>query len=360
MLRPFCQGLFSTYLRRSQPCLIRRRFLVTTPTHRPMAFYSLAPLTKQRVMQLKHSMEKNLNALGVLGRIYLAPDEGIGGINCQMSVPLARMDQVKNYFKSLESDFGKIEYTQGVEDTARPSFEKLRILTKKNLVATKHDIKSNELLNQPEYLTPEQWHKELKEKKEKAFLIDMRNQYEYNLGHFMNAIKMKVDTFRDGVYLLDELVENRDKEDDIYMYCTGGIRCSVVGPYLKNKGYQHVKMLKGGISAYGEYIKNQKEHSLFKGKNFVFDSRRIESITDDVLAKCFQCGSVCDHLVNCENNLCHLLFVQCDQCKSKKSTCSSHCQNVIQGIEEYKYDYDYHKQVQGVQSNGDHEPITFI
>ncbi|EIE80129.1 hypothetical protein RO3G_04834 [Rhizopus delemar RA 99-880] len=98
-----------------------------------MAFYSLAPLTKQRVMQLKHSMEKNLNALGVLGRIYLAPDEGIGGINCQMSVPLARMDQVKNYFKSLESDFGKIEYTQGMEDTARPSFEKLRILTKKNV-----------------------------------------------------------------------------------------------------------------------------------------------------------------------------------------------------------------------------------
>lgn len=179
---------------------------------------------------------------------------------------------------------------------------------------------------------------------------------------------MNVDTFRDGVELLDELVENRPKDKDIYMYCTGGIRCSVVGPYLKNKGFEHVKMvkritsikmeemktkeiqLKGGISAYGKYIKEEPENSLFKGKNYVFDDRRTESITNDVLGRCYKCGSVSDHIINCKNNLCHLLFIQCDHCKSKikSSTCSSHCQDVIEGKEEYKYDYDYHKQVHGV------------
>ncbi|RCH86138.1 hypothetical protein CU098_008290, partial [Rhizopus stolonifer] len=265
-LKPFCQGFFSTHFAfpKTKPCVIPRRFLTTTPSYRPMAFYSLAPLSYQRVVQLKKSLEKNLSALGVLGRIYLAPEERIGGINCQMSVPLSRMDQVKDYFKTLEADFGSIEYTQGMQDTLTPSFQKLRILTKRNLVAVKHEIKYKELKDQPDYLTPEQWHKELKEKKEDIFLLDMRNHYEYTLGHFVNAIKMNVDTFRDGVELLDELVENRPKDKDIYMYCTGGIRCSVVGPYLKNKGFEHVKMLKGGISAYGKYIKEEPENSLFK------------------------------------------------------------------------------------------------
>ncbi|CAO3684714.1 unnamed protein product [Rhizopus stolonifer] len=199
-----------------------------------------------------------------------------------------------------------------MQDTLTPSFQKLKVLTKKNLVAVKHEIKYKELKDQPDYLTPEQWHQELKEKKEDIFLLDMRNHYEYTLGHFVNAIKMNVDTFRDGVELLDELVENRPKDKDIYMYCTGGIRCSVVGPYLKNKGFEHVKMLKGGISAYGKYIKEEPENSLFKGKNYVFDDRRTESITNDVLGKCYKCGSVSDHIINYKIKYVQLPLPECD------------------------------------------------
>ncbi|ORE10869.1 hypothetical protein BCV72DRAFT_198720 [Rhizopus microsporus var. microsporus] len=105
-----------------------------------MAFYSLKPLTEQRVVQLKKTFEKNLSALGVVGRIYLAPAKGIGGINCQMSVPISQLDQVKEYFKQHESDFGTIEYTQGMEDTTTPSFEKLRVLIKKNVRNNKMHI----------------------------------------------------------------------------------------------------------------------------------------------------------------------------------------------------------------------------
>lgn len=160
------------------------------------------------------------------------------------------------------------------------------------------------------------------------------------------------------------------------MYCTGGIRCSVAGTYLRKKGYENVKMvrtwvsynfsicitnpnflfffkLKGGITAYGHYIKEQereREHepssSLFKGKNFTFDGRRGERITNDVLTSCYHCGSSCDHITNCVNTKCHLLFVQCDGCKNKmRHTCSDHCSKVIEGKEEYQLEYSYHRQV---------------
>ncbi|KAI7893839.1 Rhodanese-like domain-containing protein [Mucor mucedo] len=324
-----------------------RRFLFTSQKFKPIAFYSIVALTETRVATLRNVLEKELSALGVVGRIYIAPEQGIGGINCQMAVPIEKLDTVKSYFDGFKNDFGQIEYNEGIEDTSSPNFSKLRVLVKNNLVSIRQHVTTQDLAVQPHHLTPEDWHSQLSQKNEDLFLLDMRNQYEYHFGHFKHAIKMDVDTFRDGIQLLDELVANRPKGDDIYMYCTGGIRCSVAGTYLKKKGYENVKMLKGGITAYGHYIKeNQEKPSLFKGKNFTFDGRRGEPITNDVLTQCYHCGSSCDHVTNCVNNKCHLLFVQCETCKSKmKHTCSDHCHNVLKGIEEYKLDYDYHRQV---------------
>ncbi|KAI9269876.1 Rhodanese-like domain-containing protein [Sporodiniella umbellata] len=316
--------------------------------YRPLAFYRLAKLSRMRTMELQEEIRHGMSQRGVLGRIYLADRTGIGGINCQLSVPLTQLGSVQAFFKNLENDLGPIEYTQGMHDTSLPTFQKLRVLTKRNLVALREDqmVEVADLI--PESLTPQQWHEELEEKGKEAFLLDMRNHYEYTLGHFDHAIKMNVATFRDGISLLDSLVEQQPKEKDIYMYCTGGIRCSIAGPYLKQKGFQHVKMLKGGISAYGHYVREQGQVSLFKGQNYVFDDRKTERITNDVLTRCYQCGSACDHVTNCKNHHCHLLFTQCDACRSRAGTCSAHCQDVVEGKDVYRHDYDYHQQVGGI------------
>ncbi|OAD02422.1 hypothetical protein MUCCIDRAFT_82810 [Mucor lusitanicus CBS 277.49] len=297
-------------------------------SYKPIAFYAIKPLTAPRVQELKSKLQADLKQFDVKGRIYIAPESGIGGINCQMAVPTAHIHQVKSYFDALH-DIGPIQFNHGILDTTQPNFSSLRVLVKRN----------------PNHLTPEDWHKKLASRKQDIFLLDMRNRYEFDVGHFDHAIKMNVDTFRQGMDLLDALTSDKPKDQEIYMYCTGGIRCSVAGAYLRKKGYQHVNMLEGGVTAYGHYVKDSVP-SLFKGKNFTFDGRRGEPITDHVLTQCFHCGDQCDHITNCANTKCHLLFVQCPHCKSKmQHTCSSHCQDVLHGKEEYKFDYDYHRQV---------------
>ncbi|KAI8881878.1 Rhodanese-like protein [Backusella circina FSU 941] len=322
------------------------RFLHSTSLFRPLAFYAIVPIAESRTIVLREILERDLKNLGVVGRIYLAPSQGIGGINCQMAVPIHQIDNVKAYFSSLQPDFGRIEYNKGMQDTPKP-FSKLRVVLKKNLVAVRSPMTIEDCTKQPHHLTPEQWHNELKEKNEPPFLLDMRNQYEYDVGRFDHAIKMHVDTFREGMELLDELVQNKGIDEDIYMYCTGGIRCSVAGAYLKNKGFNNVKMLKGGVTAYGHYIKENNGESLYKGKNFTFDGRRGEPITNHVLSQCYHCGNPCDHFTNCCNKYCHLLYIQCDSCRESHSTCSDHCQDVVAGKAKYAFDYDYHRQVQG-------------
>ncbi|CEP10817.1 hypothetical protein [Parasitella parasitica] len=161
-----------------------------------------------------------------------------------MAVPISEIENVKSYFGSLLSDIGPVHFNDGIQDTSRPNFSKLRVLIKQNLVAVRNSdrITTQDLDLQPNHLTPEDWHKDLSSKKQDIFLLDMRNRYEYDVGHFDHAVKMNVDTFRQGMDLLDELTADKPKDQDIYMYCTGGIRCSVAGAYLRHKGYQHVKM----------------------------------------------------------------------------------------------------------------------
>lgn len=179
---------------------------------------------------------------------------------------------------------------------------------------------------------------------------------------------MNVDTFRESLDILDKLVQGKDKNEAIYMYCTGGIRCSVAGAYMSSKGYSNVNMvsnvniaktlrrdqlilffykLKGGITNYGHFVKkNQVKDSLFRGSNFTFDGRRGERITDDVLAHCHQCGAPCDVLSNCANNLCHLLFIQCPVCQKKhEKLCSSECRAVVSGHKRWNHPYDYRSQI---------------
>ena len=114
------------------------------------------------------------------------------------------------------------------------------------------------------------------------------------------------------------------------MYCTGGIRCEKASAYFKHQGFKNVYQLEGGIIEYTRQIKEENIESKFIGKNFVFDHRLGERITDDIISQCHQCGKPCDNHTNCENDGCHLLFIQCDDCKAAmENCCSTECLDII-------------------------------
>jgi len=143
-------------------------------------------------------------------------------------------------------------------------------------------------------------------------VVDMRNHYESEIGHFTNAIKPDVDTFRESLPIIETQLSEHKQDKKLLMYCTGGIRCEKASAYFKHKGFENVYQLEGGIIEYTRQVKAEGLQSKFIGKNFVFDHRLGERITDDIVSQCHQCGAPCDVHTNCANEGCHLLFIHCD------------------------------------------------
>ena len=123
--------------------------------------------------------------------------------------------------------------------------------------------------------------------------------------------------------LVDDQLEKNGKDKNYLTYCTGGIRCEKASAYLKYKGIQNVFQLEGGIIEYTRQVKQNKLENNFLGKNFVFDERKSERISDEIVSSCHQCGAPADTHVNCTNEACHLLFIQCKNCQEKMNTCCS-------------------------------------
>jgi len=160
-------------------------------------------------------------------------------------------------------------------------------------------------------------------------LVDMRNHYESEIGHFKNAVTPDVDTFRESLDLIEEDLKEHKEDKNLVMYCTGGIRCEKASAYYKHKGFKNVFQLEGGIINYVRQVEANDLENKFIGKNFVFDERRSERISDDIIANCHQCGKPADLHTNCANEACHLLFIQCDECKEQmENCCSSNCMEI--------------------------------
>ena len=118
------------------------------------------------------------------------------------------------------------------------------------------------------------------------------------------------------------IVSCKGKEDKkILLYCTGGMRCEKTSAYLKHEGFEDVNQLHGGIIDYARQIEAENLENNFIGKNFVFDERRGERVSDDIISSCHQCGESCDNHTNCNYLDCNLLFIQCDSCKSEFENC---------------------------------------
>ncbi len=267
----------------------------------------------------RDQLYKEWSELGVLGRIYLAEE----GINSQMSVPTENFEKFR---ANIDANplFTDVPFKIAVEDDGK-SFYKLAIKVKEKIVADGLDDKSFDPGNTGRHLTAKEFNEEMEKG---AIVVDMRNHYESEVGHFENAIKPDADTFREEIQLVKELLKGKE-EEKVLFYCTGGIRCEKASAYFKHLGFKDVNQLKGGIIDYAHQIRQEKIESKFKGKNFVFDERIGEKITDDIVSNCHQCLEPCDTHTNCRNDACHLLFIQCGNCsQSFDGCCTKKCQEI--------------------------------
>ncbi len=303
---------------------LRIKLMEETEPRTTISFYKYFSIEDPQ--EFRDTLYRYLNKLLVFGRIYIAQE----GINAQISVPTINLENFKTYINSIKA-FEHLRFNIAVDDDGK-SFFVLKIKVRDKVVADGLDDNTFDASKPGVYLKAKDYN-ELVEK-EDVVVVDMRNHYEYEVGHFKNAIEIPSDTFREQLPMaVDMLKDNKDKH--IVMYCTGGIRCEKASAYMKHKGFKNVYHIEGGIIHYAQTAKEQGVENKFIGKNFVFDERRGERISEDVIAHCHQCGEPNDMHVNCENQACHLLFIQCDSCKTNmQGCCSKECVDVINLPEE--------------------------
>lgn len=299
--------------------------IINDPTPRTtISFYCYFKIGEPKAF--RDQLYKDFTALGVLGRIYLAHE----GINAQISLPTANMESFRTYLYAIEPLNG-LRLNVAVDDDGK-SFYVLDVKVRNKIVADGIDDPLFDMANRGRYVNAEQFNQLTNDPN--TVVIDMRNHYEYEVGHFEQAIEIPSDTFREQLPMAADMM-NADKNKNIIMYCTGGIRCEKASAYMLHKGFKNVFHLEGGIINYVNQVKEKGLKNKFHGKNFVFDQRLGERVTEEIISKCHQCGKPADTHVNCVNDACHLLFIQCDECKEKmEGTCSAECHDFIHLPEE--------------------------
>lgn len=291
---------------------LKQRMLAETEPRTTVSFYKYFRIADPQAF--RDELFTRLYSLSVFGRIYVARE----GINAQISVPQSKFDAFRDALYDYP-ELNGIRLNIAVEDDGK-SFWVLKIKVRPKIVADGIDDPSFDPSRMGQHLKAADFNAMADDPD--TIIVDMRNHYEYEVGHFDRALEVPSDTFRDQLPMAADMLKDR-KDKNIVMYCTGGIRCEKASAYLLHNGFKNVFQLEGGII---EYARKAKEEGLplkFIGKNFVFDNRMGERITDDVIAKCHQCGQPCDNHTNCKNDGCHLLFIQCDACAGHYLGCCS-------------------------------------
>lgn len=255
-----------------------------------------------------------LSKCNVLGRIYVARE----GVNGQLSVPTTQFEAFKEALYSVLF-LENCRLNIAIEDDGK-SFFVLSIKVKNKIVADGLNDDSFDVTDKGVHVNAEEFNALTSQKE--TVIVDMRNHYESEVGHFAGAICPDVETFRESLPIVNNLLEE-NKDQPIVMYCTGGIRCEKASAYLKHMGYENVYQLDGGIIEYARQVEEMGLDNKFVGKNFVFDERLGERISNDIISKCHQCGVPCDSHINCSNEACHILFIQCAACADKYISCCS-------------------------------------
>ena len=285
-----------------------------------LSFYAYAKI--ENPQQFRNDLFLAWNQLDALGRTYVAKE----GINAQMSVPAENFEAFRETLEAYDFMRG-IRLNVAVEHDDH-SFLKLTVKVRDKIVADGLNDETFDVTNIGVHLKAKEFNQILEDPN--TIVVDFRNHYESEIGHFKGAITPDVETFRESLPIINEQLQNHKEDKNLVMYCTGGIRCEKASAYFKHQGFKNVFQLEGGIINYAKQIKEEGLESKFIGKNFVFDHRLGERITDDIVSQCHQCGKPCDNHTNCENEGCHLLFIQCDECKAvMENCCSTECKEII-------------------------------
>ena len=303
--------------------ILRQRMLADSTPRTTVSFYKYHQIENPLVF--RDELFTRWSELAVLGRTYIASE----GINAQISVPTHRFDAFVQDLFTIDF-LNNIRLNTAVDEGK--SFYALKVKLRNKIVADGIEDPNFDPSNTGKYLNAEEWNKQLSDPN--TVVVDMRNHYESEVGHFEGAICPDVDTFREELHIVEDILQH-DKDKKVLMYCTGGIRCEKASAYMKHKGFENVYHLEGGIIKYARDAKANDLDIKFKGVNFVFDERLAERISDEVIATCHQCGEPFDHHTNCLNLGCHILFIQCNTCKEKyENCCSEECQNITHLSEE--------------------------
>jgi len=299
--------------------ILEKNLLESTENRITISFYKYVKIAEPQ--QWRDELFLKWSEMGVLGRTYVAAE----GINAQISIPESQQEAFVTHLYSYPFLNG-IRLNYAVDDDGK-SFSKLKILVRKKIAADGLEDDTFDASDCGVHLNAKGFN-ELTSRKD-AILVDMRNHYESEIGHFVGAITPDVDTFRDELPLVVDMLKDK-KDQPVVMYCTGGIRCEKASAWLKHNGFNQVYQLNGGIIEYARQVQQQGLENKFRGKNFVFDRRLGERISEEIIAQCHQCGKPADTHTNCRNQGCHLLFIQCEDCaKAYNGCCCEECMQVV-------------------------------
>jgi UPF0176 protein len=290
--------------------ILEKNLLESSDSRFTLSFYKYAKIEQPSAW--RDELYLAWEPLGVLGRIYVANE----GINAQLSVP----EQNKSAFTAHLYSYpflNGIRLNYAIDDDGK-SFSKLKILVRNKIVADGLEDETFDSSDCGTHLDAASFN--ALTDREDTIVVDMRNHYESEIGHFEKAITPDVDTFREQLPLVVDLLQDK-KDKHVVMYCTGGIRCEKASAWLKHNGFEHVYQLNGGIIEYARQVHEQGLQNKFRGKNFVFDRRLGEKISMEVIAQCHQCGKPADTHTNCINEGCHILFIQCESCSGQYNGC---------------------------------------
>lgn len=263
-----------------------------------------------------------------LGRIYVSRE----GINAQMNVPEHHWDAFEKHVHDY-AYFADVPFKIAVTDkTEGKSFLKLKVKVREQIVADGLQPEDYDVTDVGTHLAAKDWNEAIEHAD--PVVVDMRNHYESEIGHFEGAILPEAETFRDELpMVLEKLKGQEDRK--ILLYCTGGIRCEKTSAFLKHHGFKDVNQLHGGIIDYARQIEEEELDNKFHGINFVFDERLGEEISSEVISECHQCGQKSARHTNCANKACNLLFIQCEDCaENHEGCCTPQCVEVIHLPEE--------------------------
>ncbi|HVS94909.1 MAG TPA: rhodanese-related sulfurtransferase [Puia sp.] len=298
---------------------LKARLLQEKEPRKTISFYRYFPIPDPR--GFRDGLYSGLNRLSVFGRIYVAAE----GINAQISVPASRLEDLKRWLDGVRG-LENLRLNIAVDNDGL-SFWVLKIKVRGKIVADGIDDPAFDMRNKGQYVDAATFNRLTDDPD--TVVVDMRNHYEFEVGHFDKAVEVPSDTFREQLPMSVEMLQDK-REKPVILYCTGGIRCEKASAYLLYKGFTNVYHLEGGIIHYANTVKEQGLENKFRGKNFVFDDRLGERISHEIIARCHQCGEPADTHTNCRNEGCHLLFIQCPVCAGKyEGCCSPACQETI-------------------------------